>query len=1623
MSEESGQTGSGGRKQSWRETTGKAERPDEPKAEQDKTTAKSMGDARFQTLGPRRFRGGTRAVQRRGSEEPAWLRVFLPATALFLTLAALVAVLLWIIPRTGVKPLLVAWAVTDYDSPVIPPNDFAYHDVQKMQQTELFAKGQWQDTTNLQTEQNFEIFFDRELAQVESDTLVVYLSAHGVSDENAAFLLHSEATAEPASGFPLTRVLDRMAECPARYKLLILDATRIDANLDLGLLGNDFVHHLKRDYEALASRLADEEGKATQNFWVLCSSDEGQVAWASRSLKHSVFGLTVAYCLRGGGDADLPDERDEKDGLIFASELVKYVTERVSSWAPKYREAVQKPVVLNTIARDQDFPLIEVDPELTAADLLREEPPAVEEEEPEPEKAEPEEKTEEPKPEKPKEEEKPAKPIAEAIAKREGARFYGNTTFMKESPRGALSAEDLANQLNGFWNVRDQLAQSELTVRRPDHWHKYQQRLLRAERLLLAGELDSSVLIVSEPVPKLARDLALPSGWPTPRPWSLAFLDPAIKDESLDVAKEEIDGFLATPIDQKLAPLANSRLVEADLLRILAQTCRNGNRWNDADAVDFAVATRTAAERPALLPLPSLLSFVQEKVNVGDRHRRQGEVALLLGRTTDANGHFNRAASEYRDGDREARELGEQYLQLQQMVMDIPYILHWLGADPPGREGRAADVKKVSDFLVNLKTFQAEPDRDGLRLLASQAGDIRAQAEDYAENAWQRTQWRQSFAALKLPFLKPDLRRRIVTALMEQEDGSPFSKDARSHALPRTDRPANPYPLADFFNLFRNAQAISRLLERSHLEPGQSNAMTLAELIDDEQKRALRVQASTLVREMLQRFRNRYRGESEGSNPWELEIRHRLLSAFRASVAFDPLPDDVLLKGLYEQSLSGQLTWQIGRLATDTASMPSRYGYCARTVHDLTNYMREMLDPNFQDPRQRTLFEVEGDGKLVVQGQEPTNKSLFLRARQEVLADQATLCLEWNPDVMSLELENAQTGSGQARWSLPAMAPERPLELKLRFAQRSAGDAALSARVERSDGSIDWLAIQVLFKAAAVAPAELLVTWNEQGGQQNRLEIYPNQEHPVTIAVRKNVAEPLALRVELDGGAGVPGIFPMPTAENQTGTIPLPVTGDVEVPIKGESLQVKLYLGDRLLDRQELRIDILDPSHFLRPSVQYDPQTRMVTARVQRIGRADSNQPIPFVLDLAEMEIRQGNNVIDMRKANNDLVVLDARVPQDESDEDFVATISASGVPRAFRFACSSRRPQGTRVRGLALEIVTPSDRSKFRFDPKRKEIPVTVHADGSDASRLRLDVGIDSNQNGRLDPGEPRAQGEYISGRDVQVWLHATPKALAVRSRVTDITLPIKASSRGRLQIVAELASGGQKMTDSAEVFFLTEAPGISVLQPKNGAQLEIGEPLEVVVVGETGFAAAVDNVRFGFDGNQNGKLDDAEAVVPLNVLPGKDLRFGKENDLKVSLPSKGLEPGRAVLMVQAQTRVQPPEPGGKVEIMTDPGHQRALQLFKPAVAKPEPTKPSPPQFGTIRGAVLIGTVPKKGATVKVAGVGDTRSGNGGTFLFEKVPPGEYQVYAESYQRAGQSAVTVKAGQEAKVDVVLQLK
>lgn len=184
----------------------------------------------------------------------------------------------------------------------------------------------------------------RELGIRNRDTLILFLTAHGVVRDGKAFLL-CEPTRQPDENrdqllYPVAELLKELASVSAGTKLLILDAGRAndDASDRLGL----------KFFPKLLADAVEEAHRTDPNLWVLCANAPFEISHVYPPWRKSAIGHVVFAGLAGRADLN-------EDGIIRLGELHSFVAAGVSnlvSTATSKRHS-QTPLLLPLNAQEQ----------------------------------------------------------------------------------------------------------------------------------------------------------------------------------------------------------------------------------------------------------------------------------------------------------------------------------------------------------------------------------------------------------------------------------------------------------------------------------------------------------------------------------------------------------------------------------------------------------------------------------------------------------------------------------------------------------------------------------------------------------------------------------------------------------------------------------------------------------------------------------------------------------------------------------------------------------------------------------------------------------------------------------------------------------------------------------------------------------------------------------------------------------------------------------------------------------------------------------------------------------------------------------------------------------------------
>ncbi len=175
------------------------------------------------------------------------------------------------------------------------------------------------------------------------DPLVVYVAGRaGRTSSGEVVLLPADASLDQTGTWlRLRELLEKLRDCPARHKLLILDLMHAWAEPAVGVAADQ-----------VAAALPGELRTVTDpNRLVLASCSPGQNSLVAENLGRSVFGYYLEEGLRGYADG----YTGQRDGLITVGELARFVRGRVERWAGRLHGERQTPTLYGS---GPDFPLV-----------------------------------------------------------------------------------------------------------------------------------------------------------------------------------------------------------------------------------------------------------------------------------------------------------------------------------------------------------------------------------------------------------------------------------------------------------------------------------------------------------------------------------------------------------------------------------------------------------------------------------------------------------------------------------------------------------------------------------------------------------------------------------------------------------------------------------------------------------------------------------------------------------------------------------------------------------------------------------------------------------------------------------------------------------------------------------------------------------------------------------------------------------------------------------------------------------------------------------------------------------------------------------------------------------------
>jgi hypothetical protein len=157
----------------------------------------------------------------------------------------------------------------------------------------------------------------------DKDSILFYFSGHGIEQEGKSYLLPMDSRINVLgdTAIPITWIKETLAKSNARAKILILDACHAGA-----LLGKAGSGQMTKGFND--TLFSPAEGMAILSS---CKFNEVSYEWDEKT--HGVFSYYLTEGLLGHADLD-------SDGVVTISEINRYVSEKVKSWA--FRSGVQQ---------------------------------------------------------------------------------------------------------------------------------------------------------------------------------------------------------------------------------------------------------------------------------------------------------------------------------------------------------------------------------------------------------------------------------------------------------------------------------------------------------------------------------------------------------------------------------------------------------------------------------------------------------------------------------------------------------------------------------------------------------------------------------------------------------------------------------------------------------------------------------------------------------------------------------------------------------------------------------------------------------------------------------------------------------------------------------------------------------------------------------------------------------------------------------------------------------------------------------------------------------------------------------------------------------------------------------
>lgn len=1604
----------------------------------------------------KRFLSGQTSADSFIPKLPTWFKSLILGLGVVMCSYALYCALWWPFLDAIQQPAVSSIVVREYKSATLPLPQFV------SQSIDLINRGSEAEPITMDARERFDFdrFFRSSLKGKSPATRVLYVHAHGVSGQKttrsatSAFLLPAHtALVDAAAGYPVHSMFTafEMAECQNIF--VVLNTADIGTNVRNGLIANQFTRDLQADFDAAIARWETEASlkhMTKKNIVVLYPCRQGQTALASFSLEASPFVLSTAYCLAGGPRANRLDlqGRPRPDVWISSREAADYVSATVANWSVEARSTEQHPLVLKW---GDDFPLAEVDPNVTVKKVLQPPPKEVGKlgqalaklDDATKDKSEggsnadgkadgsqsPDTKPES-------SEDKSAATDSKTLAAETDADTPNPQQVESTEPpsRFELTSDqtELLTSLERAWARYGELEIAPIPAGRPVGLLAMRATIKRAEEALIVGHLVLAKRILKDDLQSQIAKLekARPRDEQIPRP-----------DGPNDEARALIDAALKSPTNDALKALKLVPLPESTLLLVLADHTRDDGAWHDAVVVRLAVNARRDARRVSSGTRPDVMRLIQADVDEIDHRRIQAELAVISGRYSAARPAFHQVRDDYAQVNARGETLTWGVEECRRIAVELPSLFEWLVST--GQSDRAARQQALKEFLGRYNDWSAAANAKSLVHLQTQMERLRGLIRADTTTAMRTADPVLARALLRTTLVPREIRSAMLRHLLTMEEPVP----QRLTALPQSAAESQ-WATADAELLRTYLKAVAAI--SPELESAEFKDFNLAAWIAGTAPRPPSRQMATNI---MQSFIASQQ-HSPRIIPPDLAAqdvfgwRVALVAGWQADAIHNLDGHDDQHRLLSTSSTHRLRRWMHNRAKREEDALPgARFGLWLNSLATQDKNGRSIADQSITQG-----LELKSGGEVFVTFGDAVTVPLVVVARRTIRENiTADLVLESPAKSFGVQLKLSGSpaqadGLLRAPFENVIALQEYRFQLEVAAAKRDSTEPfsiPLTLRVSLSTGNNQFLPFRITCGPTKPQPAELVVEWEDRGMSRGRVDLLPNQAIPLTLAVKRNEPEIADLNLKFVSGNQVQSVD-LASWEPGAGQRNVDPPARIATLIESGNVVIQLFSGDTLLDSRELNVAVLDPAQCFKADASFDVAKNAVSATISQVHFSDVDAPIP--LELTELSLtarNDGSRNPEQPIQGDTSTTLKPDEPSAELSAAFSASaratqsfaISVADIPRAFRFALTGDRLIAAKRDSLSVSIQDSTEISKWKYQDGRSEFSLTAQVDGPVSTDVR--AGIDLDRDGKLTTNEIQFEKTLWNGQQSSLQLVGThePAGWKLVSRVADLEVPINITGlTGRFQFLVEAAGNGKSAQASRIAYVLKDVPKIDFLQPVELSLAAEGQPLRVTLQADTTQAAAIEGIEFAFDKNKNGEIDTDEVVTPVGYAKTQKVQFNNQSRLFLDVPTEKLS-GVVSLLARAHARVVPiPRANGEEEedVSPDP---------KPSPESNSPAAPNPPKGEQLQGRIVSRTVrltsrgvvtgkvvttdgiAKPAALVLLGNANRTTTDANGNFRFSGVASGVYPIIVQTPQRQGRGRAVVRPAAITNLTINLLLK